>query len=126
MFKKKFAKILLPIFLFLISFNFVFATDLKDYIDPLGVAKEGATNITDALGGAATKVLNQVFGIIGIVALVMFIYSGVMYIASLGNAEKAKKAITHIKWAVVGLVIVFLSYAIVLFVLTQIKGLNVS
>lgn len=126
MLKKIFIKILLPIFIFLISFNNVFATDLVDYIDPLGVSKEPATKgLNETLAGTTALVLNRIFGIIGLVALGIFIYSGIMYIASLGNAEKTKKAVSYMKYAVIGIVIIFFSYAIISFLFAQIIKLNV-
>ena len=115
MFKKFFAKILLPIFIFLISFTFTFAVELKEYIDPINVSGDDGN-----IALTVVKVLNQIFGIIGILALAIFVFSGVKYIASFGKAEEAKKALEYMRWAVVGLLIIFLSYAFIRFVFEQI------
>ena len=57
----------------------------------------------------------RIFGLIGSIALLMFIYGGVMFLISSGNSEKVTQAKQIIIGAVIGLVIVFASYAIIQF-----------
>ncbi len=57
-----------------------------------------------------------VLGLMGLIAVVMIIYGGILWTTAAGNenqVEKAKKVITS---AAIGLVIVILSWAIVIFV----------
>ncbi len=89
-------------------FGFVQAEDIPSLTDPLK-----NRDIPDLVGG----IIQYVLGIIGILALVMFIYGGILWMTSGGSAEKIKKGKDTIVWAVLGLAIVFLSYAIVNFVL---------
>lgn len=65
------------------------------------------------------------FGFVGTLALVMFIWGGVQYILSMGNAEKVGKAKNTLIWAVYGLAMTFFAYAIVSLVLeglSRMKG----
>jgi len=79
----------------------------------------GSTNSVQALMG---KVITAVMGVIGSIALLMFIYGGITWMTSSGNQEKIKKGQGIIVWATIGLVVIFLSYALTRFVLTSIAG----
>jgi hypothetical protein len=59
----------------------------------------------------------------GLVALVLFIYGGARYITSRGDPQKLEGAKKTITWALVGLVIIFLSFFIVSLI-SQITGVN--
>jgi len=60
---------------------------------------------------------DKFLGLVGSLALLMFIYGGVMFLISAGNAEKVTQAKQIIIGAVIGLVIVFTSYMIIQFVM---------
>lgn len=82
------------------------------FLNPLG---GGTTTIT----GIVKNIINGIFGLLGAIAVAMIVYGGVIYMtggSSKDGVEKGKKIITS---AVVGLVIVLLSLAIIdlLFVL---------
>ena len=66
------------------------------------------------------KIINSVLGIIGSLALVMFIYGGATWMLSAGNQEKVTKGKQILIWATLGLVIIFTAYALVKFVLTTV------
>ena len=55
--------------------------------------------------------------ILGTFALMVIIYGGFLFMTANGSADKKKKAIGIFVWSVLGLVIIFSSYAIVNFVL---------
>ncbi len=63
------------------------------------------------------QVINTLFGVVGSLALVMFIYGGFLWMTSAGSSEKVKKGRDIFIWAAVGLVIVFSAYNIVRFVI---------
>ncbi len=56
-----------------------------------------------------------IFGFIGALALLMFVYGGFILIMSQGNQEKVKKGTGAITAAVIGLVIAFSAYALITF-----------
>jgi threonine/homoserine/homoserine lactone efflux protein len=60
-----------------------------------------------------TTVTSWIFLIAGIVAFFYLIYSGFTYLTAGGNADNAKKGQQGIINAIIGLVIIFLAYAIV-------------
>ncbi|MDA2935754.1 pilin [Patescibacteria group bacterium AH-259-L05] len=84
--------------------------------DPLNL--EGKEPIPELAG----RIIKAVLGIVGVLALVMFIYGGILWMTSGGNAEKIKKGKDTIVWAVIGLAFIFFSYAILEFILKALKG----
>jgi len=58
------------------------------------------------------NMINAAFGFVGSIALLMFIFGGLSWMMSAGNAEKVKKSRDTLVWAAIGLVFIFLSYAI--------------
>ncbi len=69
------------------------------------------------------KIIKAVLGIVGSLALVMFIYGGFTWMLAGGNAEKVTKGRNILVWATIGLVVIFSSYALVKFVIDAItKG----
>ncbi|MDA2922147.1 pilin [Patescibacteria group bacterium AH-259-L07] len=80
--------------------------------DPLNIP-EGKEAIPELAG----RIIKAVLGVVGVLALVMFIYGGILWMTSGGNAEKIKKGKDTIVWAVIGLAFIFFSYAILEFIL---------
>lgn len=85
--------------------------------DPLGLPKDKPAQ---ALIG---KVINAALGIVGSLALLMFIYGGFTWMLASGNAEAVTKGRNILIWATVGLVIIFSAYALVKFVFS---GLGIT
>ena len=91
-----------------------------------GKAKTGVDNVNP---GAATQlepmiqtILNVVFGVVGIVAVIMIIIGGVNYTMSQGDTQKIQKAKNTIMYGIIGLVVTLLAFAIVNFVLDGLLG----
>ncbi|MBU1627863.1 pilin [bacterium] len=85
-------------------------------------AKAGEVCLEDPLGHVTPqeligKIIHAALGIVGSLALVMFIYGGFMWMMAGGNTERVKKGQDTLVWAALGLVIIFSSYALVKFVL---------
>lgn len=64
-----------------------------------------------------------ILGIVGSLALLMFIYGGIMFLISSGSSDKIKKAKDILVAAIIGLIIVFGSFLIIKYVL-QVMGIN--
>lgn len=75
-------------------------------------------DIPTILGG----VLRAFFGVLGSIALLMFIYGGFTWLTSGGAAEKIQKGKDTMVWAVLGIAITFAAYAIVNFVIGALTG----
>ena len=67
-----------------------------------------------------TKILNAFIFIIGAVAVLMIIISGMKYVMSNGDQSQISSAKNTILYAIVGLIVALMSYAIVNFVLNTI------
>lgn len=67
------------------------------------------------LGTNISTVLNYFLGLLGLVATAFLIYAGVLMVTAGGNEEQVTKARKIIVYAVVGIIIVILSYSIVNF-----------
>lgn len=87
-------------------------TDPVSLTNPLG---EGKTSIPELIG----RIINGVLGIVGSLALVMFIYGGFTWMTAAGNSEKVQKGKDILIWASIGLVVIFASYALVNFVIFE-------
>lgn len=101
--------------------SFVFAQALggSGIENPLG---ESSMNLTDVL----KNVINWMLGLVGFAALIALIIGGFRMIVDFGNEEQVKKAKTTILWAVIGLAVVILSYAIINIVVSDILGGNAA
>lgn len=76
--------------------------------------------------GVFTKISNTLLLVIGIISVVMLIYGGFRYIISGGDNKKVADAKNTILYAIIGLIISLLAYAIINFVITAITGQNLN
>ncbi len=65
------------------------------------------------------QIVRVLLGFLGIIAIVILLYGGFVWLTSAGNEEKVGQAKKIITAAIIGLVIVFISYAIAQFVISQ-------
>ena len=77
-------------------------------------------NINDFIA----RIINYLLGMIGSVALVLFIYGGFLWMTSAGRAEAVAKGQKIIVWATIGMAIVFTSYILVKFFMKDIAGVR--
>ena len=73
----------------------------------------GTVDISAIIG----RIIAWVLRFLGVLALVMFIYGGILWMTSGGDEGQIKKGRETLVWAVAGLALVFFSYAILNFVL---------
>ena len=71
---------------------------------------------TADLKATIVNIISWVLGILALVAVVMIIIGGFQWMTAAGNEEKIEKAKKVISAAVIGLIIVLLAWAIVIFV----------
>lgn len=91
--------------------------------------KHVKTQGTAVCAGSETKaedvvknIISILFWIIGILAVIVIIYAGITFITAAGNPSKVAQAKTMIIYAVIGLAVAILSYAIVNFVVGASSG----
>jgi len=88
-------------------------------IDPSAAAyTSGDYTLTDIMR-IAIGASRWILGIVGSLALIMFIYGGFTFLISAGSSDKVGQARKIIVAAVIGLIIVFTSYIIIKFVLNS-------
>ena len=72
--------------------------------------------------GVFKQVTNTILYIVGIIAVIMLIIGGIRYVISGGDSKKVTDAKNTILYAIIGLVIAFLAFAIVNFVVSALPG----
>ena len=72
--------------------------------------------------GAFRQVTNTILYIVGIIAVIMLIIGGIKYVVSGGDAKKVTDAKNTVLYAIIGLVIAFLAFAIVNFVISALPS----
>lgn len=94
--------------------NFIYRThaNILGSPDDLGIPQN------DVETGIQT-ILNNVYFIAGVVAVVVIIIGGMSYITSSGDSSKVTKAKNMIVYAVVGLVLTMLAFGITNFVIAR-------
>ncbi len=92
----------------------------KDTCDQTGGTFNSGThqceNVKSGVTQTIAKVVNVLLFIIGIIAVVVIVIGGIMYATSGGNAEQTKKAKDAILYAVIGIIVAVMAYAIVGFI----------
>ena len=83
------------------------------YIDPSQSIGLGSADLRTTV----TNIINWVLGLLGIIAVIMILYGGFIWLTAAGNEENVTKAKNILSAAIIGLVIVLLAWAIVNYVL---------
>ena len=83
---------------------------------------------TELIGdnGVFSRITNTVLLIVGLISVIMLVYGGLRYILSGGDSKKVTDAKNTILYAIIGLIISMLAYAIVHFVLNSVIGVGIT
>jgi hypothetical protein len=84
-----------------------------------GVNKAGGTKKTTSLGDIIQTIVDVLLFVLGAVAVIMIVIGGIRYTISQGDSTAVTAAKNTILYAVIGLVVALLAYAIVHFVVAQ-------
>jgi len=76
----------------------------------------GNLSVQDVIG----RIIYAILGIVGSVALLMFIIGGFMWMTAAGDTERITKAKNILIWSILGLIVIFAAFGITRFVLTAI------
>lgn len=81
---------------------------------------------TELIGdnGVFSRITNTVLLIVGLISVIMLVYGGLRYILSGGDSKKVTDAKNTVLYAIIGLIISLLAFAIVNFVLNSVVGVN--
>jgi glucan phosphoethanolaminetransferase (alkaline phosphatase superfamily) len=112
-------KIIIIIFVLLTGFSYNYST-----VYALDKCTGSDTKICETDTNLVTDIIKSIINIIlvfaGILAVLMIVIGGIRYITSDGDSSRASQAKNTILYAIIGLIVAILSYAIVNFVLTNI------
>ncbi len=75
--------------------------------------------ISGSLGGVVSSIIELFFALAGVVALFYLILGGYNYISAAGNPEAAEGAKATITNAIIGLIVVLISYLAISFLLQR-------
>ena len=84
---------------------------------------EGSTQDVNVM---VSGIISAVLSVVGVVFLILTIYAGFLWMTAQGNEEQVTKAKNILKNAVIGMVLVFASYAIAWFVTSLAVGDDTS
>lgn len=70
-------------------------------------------NLEEFLTSFFARIINWILIFAGILAVAAVAYSGYMYVSSFGNAEQNEKAKKNLTWAIIGTLIIVLTYSII-------------
>lgn len=100
------------LFFILVSLSTAYAADPTP-IDAksinLPTSKFDGKDLVDVLSG----VIDWFVWLVSALAVIAIVYSGIMYMTAGGDETKAATAKKNLLWAILGIIIVFLSYAII-------------
>ena len=110
---------------------FYSAVSLALYAAPLAASAQtngGLANLDDLnlngdidLINLVGRVINVLLGFLGVIALVIIIYAGFLWMTAAGNDEQISKAKKMLGAAVIGMIIIVSSLAIANFVIARLK-----
>lgn len=86
-----------------------------------GVQKSGGSENNTNLTTFIENITNILLFLIGIIAVIVIVISGLRFVTSNGNQDQVTSARNGIIYAVVGIVVAVMAYAIVRFVITNIN-----
>ena len=95
---------------------------MKDLLIKFAAGEPGKyiENEDQGLDQTVIGIINAVIGVLGLACVIVIIVGGVQYMTSSGDAGKVKKAKDTILYAVIGLIVCVLAFAIVNFVISNI------
>lgn len=102
------------------------------YADCSNTSQDGSVKLCDPLTGSngesptmqalIGRIIKGVLGLVGSLALAMFIYGGFTWMLAAGNPSSVEKGKQILIWATIGLIVIFSSYALVQFVFVDVLG----
>lgn len=93
-------------------------TNVQTSVNNLASNTGAATN----LDAQIASIINILIGVIGVAAVIMLIIGGFRYVFSQGDEKSTKGAKDTILYAIIGIVVALLAFAIVNFVLGGLAG----
>lgn len=88
---------------------------------------QGPAAAGQALPVLIGKIIRTVLGLLGIIFLLLMVYAGFLWMTARGESDPVDKAKDIIKQSIIGLIIIFLAYALTGFIInTVIKATTIA
>jgi hypothetical protein len=100
------------------SFLLPQVTNAVSFYDPSATLGLGSSDLQETV----VSIIQWVLGLLGLGAVIMILYGGFTWMTAGGNEEKVEKAKKIITAAVIGLVIILVAWAIVIFALNVLQN----
>lgn len=104
----------------LLAYAVVFAAQANAAVISTWGATSKPANVPTNIREAIMNITNWILGFIAIIATLIVIYGGVLYLSAMGNDSQVDKAKSTITAGIIGIIICGLAYAIVIVVSTVI------
>lgn len=95
-----------------LGINLAFAQDAISAQDQPGIISKLTGGATD-IRGLVLVIINFFLGFLGLLAVIMVIYGGFLYVGSGGNEENVNKAKKILLYAAIGVIVIIVSFALV-------------
>ncbi|HPA25191.1 MAG TPA: hypothetical protein PLK76_00240 [bacterium] len=88
----------------------------------LGIFNQGAELPTSNVGleGIVINIINTALSFLGLIFVCLVLYAGFLYMTAAGETKKVEKANNILRDSVIGLAIIFASYVLVNYVITEV------
>lgn len=81
---------------------------------------ENPGGLPEDFDASIMNITNWLLGFVATISVIVIIYGGMVYVSSSGDQERVTSAKKSVKYAVMGLIVAGIAYAIVNLVITQI------
>jgi len=115
-----FLAILAAVLLFgknILAYNFISDSGLNTTADKTGHTSQALFGSQGSIEFGLGVILDVVLSFLGVIFLVLIVYSGILWMTASGNEQKAEKAKDILRDSIIGLIVVAAAYAISYFVL---------
>jgi len=99
------------------SYQYFIAASLAVFFLIINIQSASAVSLPNPIGVTDPnivfgRIIFALMGLVGTIALIMFIFGGYTWMTAAGNDERVAKGRDTLIWATLGLVLVFASYAV--------------
>ncbi len=77
----------------------------------------GTTDIKELIA----RIIKIILGLVGAIAVALFVYGGLVWMTAGGNSDKIRKGKDVLVWAIMGLVVIFTSYIVLNFIFKSLE-----
>ncbi len=93
------------------------------YSNSAGICVPSNTGLSEApVRSILLNVSNWVFSLVGVLAVLMILISGVMYLSSAGNERTQETAKRILIWSIIGLIVALLSWVVLITVANMLSS----